>query len=110
MKSKAYLNHTKTRKLLILMFTCNSIHITLIIKDEKIQFTENFLKEVKVGDTLNLIYYAKLTPTTPSYCEKCGTKNNNYQIIKHGFKECTIRMPMVSNTPTLLKLTLLDSK
>ena len=86
------------------MSTSNSIRITLKIKDENIHFTENFVKEVKVGDTLNLIYYAKLTPTTPSYCEKCGTKNNNYQIIKHGFKECTIRMPMVSNTPTLLKL------
>lgn len=86
------------------MSISNSIRISLKIKDQNLHFSEDYVKEEIVNGVLTLVYRGRLVPPTPKSCKKCGSANFDNDLIKHGFKECTIKLPKVSNMDTILKL------
>lgn len=82
----------------------SSIHQWLSIEDKNITFNEKYiLPTVKIKDKT----YRQLSATisyTPRCCEKCGIKNENKTIIKHGFKPTCLLMGDVNFSPLLLQL------
>lgn len=86
------------------MSISNSIRISLNLKDKNIHFSENCVTEENIDGVLTLVYEGKLIPPTPSYCRNCGVVNSDNDLIKHGFKECTIKLIKVSNMNSILKL------
>ncbi|NLJ18586.1 transposase family protein, partial [Globicatella sulfidifaciens] len=85
------------------MSISNDIKLLLDIQDENIYFEENAVeyKEFK-GKTAKFIT-GKLT-YTPSHCECCGVKNENYTIYKNGTKTSRITLPFTGIYPTYLLL------
>lgn len=85
------------------MSITNNIKYLLDIQDENICFEENAveLKEYK-GKTAKFIT-GKLT-YTPTHCEHCGVKNENYIIYKNGTKTSRITLPITGVYPTYLNL------
>lgn len=81
----------------------NYIKDSLNIKDKNIVIdTENIIvKKVKYIDTKFI--YGKLT-YTPEVCPCCGHVNESFNIIKYGTKTCKIKLPNISNIPTILFL------
>lgn len=73
------------------------------IKDKNIVIdTENIIvKKVKYIDTKFI--YGKLT-YNPKGCPCCGHINEFFNIIKYGSKACKIKLPGISNIPTILFL------
>ena len=85
------------------MSISNNIKLLLDIQDENIYFEENAVvyKEFK-GKTAKFIT-GKLT-YTPTHCECCGVKNENYTIYKNGTKTSRITLPFTGIHPTYLLL------
>ena len=81
----------------------NYIKDLLNIKDKNIVIdTENIIvKKVKYIDTKFI--YGKLT-YTPEICPCCGHVNESFNIIKYGTKTCKIKLPNISDIPTILFL------
>ena len=81
----------------------NYIKDLLNIKDKNIVIdTENIIvKKVKYLDTKFI--YGKLT-YTPELCPCCGHVNESFNIIIYGSKTCKIKLPNISNIPTILFL------
>ena len=81
----------------------NYIKDLLNIKDKNIVIdTENIIvKKVKYIDTKFI--YGKLT-YNPKACPCCGHVNESFNIIKYGSKACKIKLPSISNIPTILFL------
>lgn len=81
----------------------NYIKDLLNIKDKNIVIdTENIIvKKVKYIDTKFI--YGKLT-YNPKGCPCCGHVNESFNIIKYGSKACKIKLPSISNIPTILFL------
>jgi len=81
----------------------NDIKILLDIQDENIHFQENAIeyKEFR-GKTAKFI--TGLLTYTPSYCECCGVKNENYTVYKNGTKTSRITLPFTGIYPTYLLL------
>lgn len=81
----------------------NYIKDLLNIKDKNIVIdTENIIvKKVKYIDTKFI--YGKLT-YNPKGCPCCGHINESFNIIKYGSKACKIKLPSISNIPTILFL------
>lgn len=86
------------------MSISNSIRLTLNIKDENLNFSDNCVSEVMIDGVLSLVYEANLSPSTPNYCPKCGCMNSDFDIIKNGSKYVMIKLPRVSNRKTILKI------
>ena len=82
-----------------------TIRKMLNIKDKNIIFSPNRFK--RADKTIKGITYqvfeAQLT-YTPKACEKCGVKNKNYSVIKHGSKMSTLKLGNVMFQPALLRL------
>lgn len=81
----------------------NYIKDLLNIKDKNLVIdTENIIvKKVKYIDTKFI--YGKLT-YNPKACPCCGHVNESFNIIKYGSKACKIKLPSISNIPTILFL------
>lgn len=86
------------------MSITNHIKFLLDIQDDNIYFEENSeieLKEFK-GKKAKFIT-GKLT-YTPSYCECCGIKNEDFIVYKNGTKTSRITLPIAGIYPTYLNL------
>ncbi len=84
------------------MSLTNCIINLLNLKDENIKFDDNFYSEGTINDVKSKFFHGTLT-YKPDFCYNCGhilDKN----IIKHGFKTSTIKIPKVSGFDTYLKL------
>lgn len=83
----------------------NYIKEILNLKDENILFTENFYKEETKNGITTKIFHGFLD-NKPSHCPKCGCINNGANdIIKWNIKRnCTVKIPKVSNFNAILKL------
>lgn len=78
----------------------------LNIKDENIFFYENCLSEVKIKNKIVKCFHGILS-YTPKVCPVCGCiyESNPETIIKYGFKKnCTVKLPNISNFNTILFL------
>src|SRR5690554_7390354 len=79
-----------------------SILNLLNLKDENINFDENFCSEETINDLKVKVFYASLS-YKPKACYHCGHVFDS-KIIKHGFKSSSIKLPSVSGFCTYLKL------
>lgn len=79
-----------------------SIRSLLNLKDNNIFFLNNFVKDIIIKGVISKVFLAELT-YSPAHCECCGSINNN-SIIKYGFKNTLIKLPMISNYNTYIKL------
>jgi len=79
-----------------------SILNLLNLKDENINFDENFCSEEIINDLKVKVFYASLS-YKPKACYHCGHVFDS-KIIKHGFKSSRIKLPSVSGFCTYLKL------
>ena len=79
-----------------------SILNLLNLKDENINFDENFCSEEIINDLKVKVFYASLS-YKPKACYHCGHVFDS-KIIKHGFKSSSIKLPSVSGFCTYLKL------
>ena len=79
-----------------------SIKSLLNLKDNNIFFDSNFVKDLNIKGIICKVFFAKLT-YSPAHCECCGSVNHN-SIIKYGFKNTLIKIPMISNYNTYIKL------
>lgn len=78
----------------------------LNIKDENIFFYENCLSEVKIKNKIVKCFHGILS-YTPKVCPVCGCiyESNPETIIKYSFKKnCTVKLPNISNFNTILFL------
>lgn len=80
----------------------DSIRKLLNIKDQNIIFDEIFYSESRIKGVASKIFHAILT-YLPDACQACRHTFDD-QIIKHGFKTSTIKMPYISGFNTYLKL------
>jgi len=60
----------------------NNIKILLDIQDKNITFEENKVYVKKHKGVMSKFITAKLT-YTPTHCEQCGVKNENYTVYKN---------------------------
>lgn len=80
------------------------IEKTLQLKDLNITINTEKIDEVKIKGRLSLVYYGQLT-YVPKACECCGINNDNYQVVKNGFREASrITLNTISSLPAYLKL------
>lgn len=80
------------------------IEKTLQLKDFNITINTEKIDEVKIKGRLSLVYYGQLT-YVPKACECCGTYNDNYQVVKNGFRQASrITLNTISSLPAYLKL------
>ena len=79
-----------------------SIKSLLNLKDNNIFFDSNFVKDLNIKGIICKVFFAKLT-YSPAHCECCGSVNHD-SIIKYGFKNTLIKIPMISNYNTYIKL------
>ena len=86
------------------MSITNSIRLTLNLTEENLQFDENFVKEQQIGKIKYLVYQGLLSAPPPNYCKYCGCVNKHNEIIKHGTKTVSIKLPQISNRDVILKL------
>lgn len=80
----------------------NYIVNLLNLKDKNIEFKDNFYSEGTVNGIESKIFTGILS-YTPDACYNCGHIFDE-NIIKHGFKASTIKIPKVSGFDTYLKL------
>lgn len=80
----------------------HSILNLLNLKDENIFFDEYFYSEGTVKNVTVKFFHATLT-YTPKACYCCGHVFDG-NIIKHGFKTSTIKIPKISGFNAYLKL------
>lgn len=80
----------------------NSITNLLNLKDKNIKFDDNFYSEGIVKGVESKFFHGNLS-YTPDFCYNCGHIFDE-NIIKHGFKTSTIKIPKVSGFDTYLKL------
>lgn len=83
----------------------HSIRKTFNIKDQNIIFSEDHTKlsDKKINGVTYQVFEARLT-YIPKACEKCGIKNHDYSVIKHGTKTSTIKLGNIMFQPALLHL------
>jgi transposase len=74
----------------------------LNLKDENIKFDDNFYSEETIDHVESKMFHGILS-YTPDACYNCGHVMDN-NIIKHGFKTSTIKIPKVSGFNAYLKL------
>ncbi|MDY0410328.1 ISL3 family transposase [Virgibacillus soli] len=77
--------------------------ILLDIQDKNITIEEDSIQIKKHQGILAKFISAKLT-YTPTHCECCGVKNENYTVYKNGTKTSRITLPMSGIYPTFLNL------
>lgn len=75
----------------------------LNLKDEFISCNENLITYRIWKDIKYTVVHATLT-YTPSHCKRCGCINEDFSIIKHGFKSSDIIINPVNHTPTILRV------
>lgn len=80
----------------------NSIINLLNLKDKNIKFNDNFYSEGTIKGVETKFFHGTLT-YKPDACYNCGHVFDE-NIIKHGFKTSTIKIPKVSGFDTYLKL------
>lgn len=87
------------------MAYAHCIRKTFNIKDENITFCEENLKlpDKQINGVTYQVFQARLT-YIPKACEKCGVKNENHSVIKHGTKTSTIKLGNIIFQPVLLRL------
>lgn len=86
------------------MSTTNYIGKLINIKDKNIIFEEDYYTEEVHNKKTIKIVKAKLV-YTPEYCTCCGVFfDNNKEYEKKGFYTSNIKIPNISNYPTLLRL------
>jgi len=81
----------------------NDIKTLLDIQDKNITIEENAIQIKKYRGKMSKFISAKLT-YTPTHCECCGIKNENYTVYKNGTKTSRITLPMAGVQPTYLNL------
>ena len=81
----------------------NDIKTLLDIQDKNITILENAVQIKKHRGIMSKFILAKLT-YTPTHCECCGVKNENYTVYKNGTKTSRITLPMFGIYPTYLNL------
>lgn len=86
------------------MSITNLIQSTLNLKEKYLSFDESCLERQKIKGVEALVYRATLAPPPPKSCPSCDCMNENFSIIRHGFKTSTLVLPRVSGFKTLLKL------
>lgn len=81
----------------------HSIRFALDIKDKNITFGENNCAEQLIKGKQSKVFYGKLT-YHPKRCANCGMKNEEYSIIKHGYKTSRLTLNSTTHYPTYLEL------
>lgn len=80
-----------------------NIRGTYNIKDKNITFDENWFFQKKVnGVNLNFIF--DTLTYLPKACPKCGVVHEDANIVKNGFKFCSIKLQSSGGNPVVLKL------
>jgi len=79
----------------------NDIKTLLDIQDKNITIEKNAVQIKKHRGKMSKFISAKLT-YTPTHCECCGVKNENYTVYKNGTKISRITLPMFGVYPTYL--------
>ena len=81
----------------------HSIRFALDIKDKNITFGENNCAEQRIKGKRSKVFYGKLT-YHPKQCVNCGMKNEEYSIIKYGYKTSRLTLNSTTHYPTYLEL------
>src|SRR5699024_6458831 len=81
----------------------NDIKNLIDIQDTNIIIEENAVQIKQYRGSTSKFIKGKLT-YTPTHCESCGIKNENYLIYKNGTKISNIKLPMLGVYPTYLQL------
>ena len=81
----------------------HSIRFALDIKDKNITFGENNCAEQRIKGKRSKVFYGKLT-YHPKQCANCGMKNEEYSIIKYGYKTSRLTLNSTTHYPTYLEL------
>ena len=79
---------------------CNDISERLGIKVKYLKITQNL--GLHVHKNVNALLYEGLLTYHPSACVCCGIKNDNYLIIKHGFRKTKVYMGLIFERPAYL--------
>ena len=81
----------------------HSIRISLDLKDKNITFKENFCEDVIIKTFKSKLYHATLS-YIPLFCQCCGIKNEQFQVVKNGYLTSRIKWISTSRFPTYIQL------